>query len=97
MRTKGGKPCKIFVTGQWAFIPTERAGLNGVVLYLKVPSCVVYVGCPNSSCGAKAGELCNGTCGPTTMVHCGRKSLARARLQQMPEYKIQNCGPLKIG
>jgi len=95
METKNGKTCKIYVSGQWAFIPTTLAGVNKSVLYLKVPSCVVYVDCPY--CSAKAGERCKGSRGPTTQVHVGRKSSARARLKNLPTHKIWNAGPMRIG
>jgi len=95
--TKNGKPCRIYVTGTWAFVPVEKGGPNGVVLYMKVPRCVVYVDCPNSSCGAKAGERCNGRNGPTTQVHCGRKRMAQAALERQPDHKIHNLGPMEVG
>ncbi len=92
-KTKNGKKCKIYVTGTWAFIPVERAGRNQAVLYAKVPSCVVYVGC---YCGATAGERCIGTFGPTAQVHCGRKRAGREFLLRQPNHNVHNCGPLKM-
>jgi len=85
------------VTGQWAFIPVIRAVDNRTIYYIKVPSCVVYVDCPDYRCGAKAGQRCNGALGPTTGVHSGRKSMGRALLERNPDLKIQNCGPVLIG
>ena len=95
MRNRNGHACKIYVTGQWAFIPTTRAGDNRTVLYVRVPSCVVYAPC--HVCKAKIGERCKGRRGPTTGVHMGRKSTAIAVKARYPEIKIKNCGPLRIG
>ena len=94
MKNRNGTDLKSYVTGQWAFIPTTRAGDNHTVLYLKVPSCVVYAPCHH--CKAEIGKRCKGARGPTVGVHMGRKSAAITRKSLSPVAKIQNLGPMRI-
>jgi hypothetical protein len=94
VRNRNGHPLNVYVTGQWAFVPTTRAADNQTVLYVKVPSCIFYAPC--HACGAKVGERCRGKTKEWVTVHAGRKKAAIAIRASYPKTKIKDCGPLEI-
>lgn len=59
----------VYIIGGFAFLPhpTHRG------VWLRVERCVLFVECPYSGCGAKAGELCNLRTGPSLSTHYVRR------------------------